>query len=83
MAELNLIQLNNEKRLQILRKLGYDIDEQGFIIKIETKKGVICEYGGEKVHINTVAILPGSLKIINANPLTMAEYFMDIDNQNE
>ncbi|MBU4393361.1 MAG: hypothetical protein KJ920_13080 [Actinobacteria bacterium] len=83
MAELNLIQLDNEKRLEILNKLGYNIDEGGYIIDILTKKEVICKYGGEKVHINTVAILPGSLAIINANPVTMAEYFMDMDNQDE
>lgn len=83
MAELNLVQLDNEKRVQVLRKIGYDINEEGFIIENKTKKEVICIYSGEKVHINTAAILPGSLKIINANPVTMAEYFIDLDNQNE
>jgi len=82
MEEIKLVQLNNEKRVEILKKLGYGVNSEGYVIKDSTKKEVICKYSGEKVHINTAAILPGSLLVINANPLTMAEYFVEIDSQN-
>lgn len=75
----NLVQLDNEKRIQVLNKLGYELDDEGYVIYSDTKKEVICKYSKIKVHINTAAILPGSVIIINANPVTMAEYFMDTD----
>lgn len=83
MGEINLLQTNNENRVKVLKKLGYDLDDEGYIIKGDTKKEVICKYGGERVHINTAAILPGSVIVINANPVTMAEYFMDVVNKDE
>lgn len=80
MADIQLFQLDNEKRVQILEKLGYEVDNDGYVIDKQTKKEVICKYSKEKVHINTAAILPGSVIIINATPLTMAEYFIDTFN---
>ncbi|MEE9525380.1 MAG: hypothetical protein V3V78_02120 [Candidatus Woesearchaeota archaeon] len=77
MDDVKLVQLNNGGRLQILERLGYSIDEEGFIITTKTKKEVVCKYSEEKVHINTAAVLPGSNIIINANPFTMAQYFAD------
>lgn len=79
MSELKLVQLNNEDRIKALDKLGFELNSEGFVIKKSTKKEVMCKYSGEKVHINTAAILPGSLLIINATPLTMAEYFAEQD----
>jgi len=78
MAKLNsLVQLNINERIKVLDKLGYIVNEKGNIVNKSTKKGLKCKYGGDNVHINTAAILPGSLLIINATPLTMAEYFVE------
>ena len=83
MKEINLVQLDNKRRLQVLEKLGYGVNNGGYIIYNDTKKEVICKYSGVKVHINTAAVLPGSVVVINANPITMAEYFMDPNNKDE
>ena len=77
MTETKLIQLNNNERVQVLEKLGYYVDNEGFIKNKKTKKEVICKYNGEKVHINIAAILPGSALIINATPVSMAQYFVE------
>lgn len=74
-SDIELEQLDNEQRRKVLEKLGYSINSHGYVV--DGKKEVICKYSGEKVHINTAAILPGSLLIINANPLTIAQYLMD------
>ena len=80
MKEVNqLVRLNNEDRLVVLKKLGYELNDVGYVISSKTKKELICKYSGEKIHINNAAILPGSVIIINANPLTMAEYFIEGD----
>jgi len=79
MAEKRLVQLNNEDRLEVLKKLGYVLNDQGFVIDVDTKEEVMCKYSKQKVHINFAAILPGSTLIINATPLTMAQYFVEHD----
>jgi len=79
MSELQLIQLSNADRLRAFNKIGFSVDSEGYVISKSSKKEVKCKYSGEKVHINTAAILPGSLLIINATPLTMAEYFAEQD----
>jgi len=76
---IQLVQLDNEKRILALQKLGYNINDEGFVYDEGDGKEVICKYSKEKVHINTAAILPGSVIIINATPETMAQYFLDID----
>ena len=76
MPELELIELEVDERTNVLEKLGYTIDEEGFVVDSEQKE-VICKYTEEKVHIKTAAILPGSLLVINATPLSMARYFLE------
>lgn len=76
---ISLIQLNNSNRILALQKLGYDINDEGYVYDKSNGKEVICKYSKEKVHINTAAILPGSVIIINANPETMAQYFLDMN----
>ncbi len=78
MSQISLIQMDNNKRLLALQKLGYDLNNNGYVIDTNNdNKEVICKYSKEKVHINTAAILPGSVIIINATPETMAQYFLD------
>jgi len=82
MVQINLVQLNNKNRLLALQKLGYDLNDEGFVIdKNNSNTEVICKYSREKVHINTAAILPGSVVVINATPITMAQYFLDRDEE--
>ena len=78
MGQIQLVKLDNRGRLLALQKLGYDLNDDGFVIdKNNSNKEVICKYNQEKVHINTAAILPGSVIVINATPETMAQYFLD------
>lgn len=77
MNDLELVQLDNHDRTEVLEKLGYSIDNDGFVVDSKTKKEVVCKYTKKRVHISTAAILPGSTLVINANPLSMAQYFVD------
>ena len=77
MTETQLIQLENPERAEVLVKLGYEVNGEGFVVDKKTKKEVICKYSDEGVHINAAAIMPGSVLIFNATPLTMAQYFME------
>jgi hypothetical protein len=77
MNDLKLIQLGNDDRISVLKKLGYNLDNEGYVLQKKSKERLICKYSKEVIHINNAAILPGSLIVINANPVTMAEYFLD------
>jgi len=78
MGQISLIQMDNNNRLLALQRLGYDLDDKGYVLDTNNgNKEVICKYSKEKVHINTAAILPGSVIVINATPETMAQYFLD------
>jgi len=81
MEEIKLVQLGNDERVTVLKKLGFGLDCEGYVLD---KKGkpIICRYSQKKVHINTAAILPGSVIVINANPITMAEYFLELASKN-
>jgi hypothetical protein len=79
MGELQLVQLDNGRRITVLKKLGYSLNENGYIVDNQTKKEIICKYSKEHVHISNAAILPGSVIIINATPENMAQYFLDIE----
>ncbi len=79
MPELELIELSTNDIQLTLERLGYFIDEQGYVLN-SNKKEVTCKYTQERVHIKTAAILPGSLLIINATPLSMAQYFLEYSN---
>ncbi len=76
MASLELIELNVSERVKALERLGYLLNNEGYVLGKDNKE-ITCDYTKEKVHIKTAAILPGSLLIINATPLSMARYFIE------
>ena len=79
MENITLLQIDNNQRSRILEKLGYGIDSEGFVLDKNNKR-VICKYSEKDIHISYAAILPGSTILINATPITMAQYFVDHDN---
>lgn len=74
---ISLLQSSTDTRIKVLKKLGYSINSKGYVIDSITKEPLICIYSEENVHIDTAAILPGSTLIINANNLTMSQYFLE------
>lgn len=76
MENITLLQLNNNQRSEVLEKLGFKIDTEGYVLD-KNKKKVMCKYSNKEVHISSAAILPGSTIVINATPITMAQYFVE------
>ena len=77
--DIKLLQAGNDDRIKILEKLGYKIDSEGYVLE-KNKKRAICKYSDKNIHINNAAILPGSVVVINANLLTMSQYFVEHGN---
>jgi len=68
---VSLKNVGRESKIELLRALGYDADD-----KYVTKDGepLIDKYVDEKVPVDKMLILPGSI-VISDNPLSIAAYF--------
>lgn len=64
-----------EERILILKQLGYETD--GKHVLNEKKEILMDEYSDCPVTIENMLLLPGSLKIIDNNPLSIASYLED------
>lgn len=74
---ISLLKSDVETREKVLDKLGYSVNDEGYVLYKRSGENLFCRYSEEPVHIDTAAILPGSIIIINANILTMSQYFLD------
>ena len=73
---MEFIELNGippELKRELLKKLGYDIDNEGYVTK--DGKRVIDKYADKPVKFSNIAILPGSTVAIDDNPVSIASYF--------
>ncbi len=75
--EIKMISVGNSDRLKLLKNIGYDVDDEGYVFNKKTGEQIKCRYGKDKVHIDTAGVLPGSIIMINTNPITLAEYFVE------
>jgi hypothetical protein len=69
---LSLKNISVESRIALLREIGYDSDGIYVLNTDKTKK--IDVYIDEPIKVSNVAILPGSLVVIDDNPVSIAAY---------
>lgn len=75
---VSLRNLDKESKVLLLRELGEGYDSDGeFVLKNGHR--VRDEFTGEDVTLDQMAILPGSVKVISDNPLSIADYLEDYD----
>ena len=72
MEYIQLSDIPEELRVELLRELGYETD--GTFIYDSEGNIVYDKYTGDPVFFDNMAILPGSVIIIDSNPLSFAEY---------
>ena len=63
----------NEKKV-LLKALGYDISESGFVVEEHTKRVVWCRYTNKPVKFDEASVLPGSTIVINTTPISLSSY---------
>lgn len=61
-----------EEKIFLLKELGYDSD--GEFVLDEHGNQVIDEYADIPVKLDNMVILPGSIKVLDDNPLSIASY---------
>ena len=78
MELLTLKEAPKEFKIQLLRALGLDVDEQNIYV-IKDGKQVIDQYIDKPVRFDNMAIFPGSTIVIDDNPLSIASYLEEYE----
>lgn len=81
--EVKFQSLSEGEKLELLKALGYDVDEEGFIVNPDGSlhKG---KYTGEEVLFENAFIMPGSTVIDTASSVTLSKYigeYIETDNE--
>ena len=66
--------LKGDEKKVLLKALGYDISERGFVVEEHTKQVVWCRYTNKPVKFDEASVLPGSTIIINTTPVSLSSY---------
>jgi len=65
----------SEKDLKLLLEiLGYKISENKNILDSEGNE-VVCPFTKDKIQLDNLSIMPGSIVLMNTTPVTLSEYF--------
>ncbi len=67
-----------EARVQLLKYLGYDSDEDGYVID-PSRARVVDKYVDVEVRVDNMIIAPGSTIILDDNPLSIAGYLDEFE----
>ena len=78
MELVSLSSMSKESKLLLLNELGYASDET-YVIDRKGNK-VIDKYIDQPVKVDNMLILPGSIIVLDNNPLSIAGYMGDYPN---
>ncbi len=70
-------ELSDEAKKILLSAFGYEVNEEGHIIDALLKERVTSKNTREPLTIKNVALLPGSLRVVDADPLTISRYIRE------
>ncbi len=75
--EFKFEELSDEAKKILLSAFGYEVNEEGHIIDVLLKDRVISKNTREPLTIKNAALLPGSLKVVDSDPLTISRYIRE------
>ena len=70
-------QLGDTEKKILLSAFNYEVDKEGNIIDSLFKEKLVCEETKEPLTIHNAALLPGSLKVVSSDPLTISKYLRE------
>lgn len=74
MSKVVLEDLTADEKELLLSAFGYSIDEEGFIVDTLLGERVTSKNTRQPLKSNSVAMIPGSLNFIDADPVTLSEF---------
>jgi len=76
---LKFFNITQEQKRALLKALGYEILEDGFLYDKKNGKPYICPNSDEKVSFDSATIVPGSLLVIKGDPLSVSKYLSEFE----
>lgn len=70
-------ELNKEERILLLKAFDYDVDSEGFILSPSGSKIPSKEVPSTFIHINNVALTPGTLEVIDGTPTAISKFIRE------
>ncbi len=77
MKEFEFAELTDDEKKVLLSAHGYGVDEEGRIYDTLLKENIISNRTNQPLTLKDAAFMPGSLKIIDSDPLTISRYLRE------
>ena len=79
MTHISIRDMPYDARVLLLKELGYDADEDGFVLDTSSGKRVTDKYIEREVKVDNMVIVRGSTLILDDNPISIASYVDEYD----
>lgn len=70
-------ELGVKERTLLLRAFDYDVDSEGYVLDRDGKRIVSEEHTGEFLKVDQVALVPGSLDIIDGSAPSLSKFIRE------
>ena len=80
MELISLKQLSRETKIEILKELGFGVDEEQYVVDNDGNR-VVDKYINDEVALDNMLIFPGSTLILDDNPLTITLYLEEFGDE--
>ena len=77
MKEIEFQELTNDEKKVLLSAFNFVVDERGFIYDALLNEKVVSKANGKPFTINNVAMITGSLHLINSDPVSLSRYIRE------
>ena len=75
--EIIFEELGKLERILLLKAFDYDVDDKGYILTPTKMKIPSKEFPDNFIHINQVALIPGSLEVIDGTPISISRFIRE------
>jgi hypothetical protein len=76
MEIVSLRELPTEARVRLVQELGYDVGPDGVHL-LRDGSPAMDAYAGVQLRLDNLAVLPGSVTVLDNNPVSIASYLED------
>lgn len=70
-------ELDKDKKILLLRAFDYDVDSNGYVLTVSGSKIQSNENPSTFLHIDNVALTPGSLDVIDGTPTSISRFIRE------
>ena len=81
--QIKFEELTDDEKKVLLSAFDYEVDKEGNIIDALLKEKIISEITRQPLTLKSAALITGSLKIIDSNPLSISRYLREETEKND